>query len=257
MVDRSKQGMMERGELVLKRHESIQTANLEIQIARHYTNQQISLIRIPKYGEPFVEGSLVYLPSNKVKGESLMDNNNLGLTIQLVRDLALFHELYAQSKKDLASSVIYRDAIMSNFLLVDGEIVHLDFTSSNRFVHCFDDLALLLNKSWNNVPQTEVSNLVNLYIRLRSKFRELGVRAIGNLDQNLVGNKEVSDRLKHYTERISAMASSGIDTQGLDNLFSGVDFRTMDRKDFSAFSTFREIRAKYYLQKVWGGPDEN
>ena len=141
MVDKSKQGIEMGEEYVYKKHNSLAKANLEKHIASIYSNNHLLDIRIPEYGDPFMKDENIYLPIEKINGKSLMGNKDSSLKSLLVRDLALFHTMFAQKSKVDNPNVIYRDAINSNYLIDDENIIHIDFSSSNKFVHCFDDFS--------------------------------------------------------------------------------------------------------------------
>ncbi len=249
MVDRSKQGIIERGELVLKRHNSIKSANLEMQVARNYANQQVSPISIPIYREPFVENSLVYLPYKKIKGKSLMGNSDLEITIKLVRDLALFHEIFAQ--KPGSASVIYRDAINSNYLLDKEEIVHIDFSSSNQFIHSFDDLALCIHPLWGKSTKCEREKLIKEYLEFRKNLNGSDISKIEKISLDQISQQSPDERKENYKDLITNMESSGMYVGNLKNKIDKVDFVNLNMADYDTFFKFRTIRGEFYLQKVW------
>lgn len=249
---KSKQGVELEAKRVLKTHNSLEAAELEKLIASLYSGNNFVPIRTPKYGVPFLKGQKVYLPMEKIYGKELMGNKDESLARKLVLDLALFHEMFAQESAILSSGVIYRDAINSNYLLVNDRVVHIDFSSSNKLVHCYDDLALLLHPLWGEIPSAKREYLVKEYFEHRTRFNALCVSSIHNIDSRLIANSSADERRMHYSGLLNEMRTAGFGIENMDSDLKGVDFNGLNPKDFAFFFNFRTLRGMYYIQKVWG-----
>ncbi|HII15624.1 MAG TPA: hypothetical protein HA362_04895 [Nanoarchaeota archaeon] len=250
---KSKQGVELEAGRVLKVHKSLEAAELEKLIAGLYSGNNFVPIRTPKYGIPFLKEQNVYLPMERIDGKDLMGNKDVSLARKLVLDLALFHEMFAQESAMLTSSAIYRDAINSNYMLDNAGIVHIDFSSSNKFVHCYDDLALLLHPLWSEIPDAERECLIREYIEHRTRFNALGVSSIHKIDSRLIANPSAEGRRLHYSGLLKEMEAAGFDMGVRASDFKGIDFNRLEPADFAFFFDFRTLRGEYYLQKVWGG----
>ena len=181
-----------------------------------------------------------------------MGNSDESLARKLVFDLALFHEMFAQESAMLSSSVIYRDAINSNYMLDNEGIVHIDFSSSDKFVHCHDDLALFLHPLWGEIPDAERECLVMEYTEHRTRFNTLGVSSIHKIDSRLIANPSAEGRRLYYSGLLTEMEAAGFERGNLNSGLKNIDFNRLKSADFAFFFNFRTLRGEYYLQKVWG-----
>lgn len=168
-----KQGVKFEEKSVVKKQESFRDGHLEERIANLFASSKVRRISIPRYyGTVMREGEICSI-IERLNGKDLLGNSDLKVAEELVKDLALFHEMFSQNPEVDSSSVVYRDAIKSNFILSeDNMIYNIDFSSSNRFVHCFDDLALLLNPAWGKLPSKIISDLKEIYLENRKEFRK-------------------------------------------------------------------------------------
>lgn len=249
---KSKQGVELEVERVLKVHKNLEAAELEKLIASLYSGNNFVPIRTPKYGIPFLKEQKVYLPMEKIYGKDLIGNKDELLARKLVLDLALFHEMFSQESSILSSSAIYRDAINSNYMFDNEGIVHIDFSSSNKFVHCYDDLALLLHPLWGEIPGAEREFLVKEYFGHRTRFNDLCVSSIHKIDSGLIANSSADERRMYYSGLLNEMEAAGFGMENMDSDLKGVDFNGLKPEDFAFFFNFRTLRGRYYIQKVWG-----
>jgi hypothetical protein len=251
MVDKSKQGIIIKNGVVYKKHTSLNRANLEKNIARIYSNNNLIPLKTAQYYEPIEENDEVFLPNKMIQGRSLIGNKDYLIRSILVRDLALFHEMFAQNSDNICSSVLYRDAINSNYLMDESNLIHIDFSSSHKFVHAFDDLAMLLNPLWNKITESESREMVNLYLKCRVDFNKSGASAIKQINIKQINNHTPDERKEYYINVISDMASQGMDINNLITKIQSVDFDNLNIKDYDVFSEFRTIRGELYIQKIW------
>lgn len=171
----------------------------------------------------------------KIYGKDLIGNKDELLARKLVLDLALFHEMFSQESSILSSSAIYRDAINSNYMFDNEGIVHIDFSSSNKFVHCYDDLALLLHPLWGEIPGAEREFLVKEYFGHRTRFNDLCVSSIHKIDSGLIANSSADERRMYYSGLLNEMEAAGFGMENMDSDLKGVDFNGLKPEDF-AFS---------------------
>ncbi|MBU4351688.1 MAG: hypothetical protein KJ939_01240, partial [Nanoarchaeota archaeon] len=231
MVDKSKQGIEIEGDYVYKEHGSLAEAELERDVASMYSNNALIPIRTAEYGNPVKRRGTIYLPMKKIEGKSLMGNTDSSLRSLLVRDLALFHTMFAQEPNANGSSVIYRDAINSNYLMDDEGLVHIDFSSSNKLVHSFDDLALLIHPLWGESTETERKELVKEYLEHRARFDASKLSGIKRISAEQIVNLTPEERRISYQESIANMESQGIDAGDLAQAIDYVDFENLVAND--------------------------
>ncbi|MDP3728776.1 MAG: hypothetical protein Q8R18_04960 [bacterium] len=247
----SKQGIILEEHRVLKRHPSIESADLERTIAGLYSGNAYFPIRTPHYFAPEIRDSVVYLPMERIKTKNLMHNADPSITKILVRDLALFHHMFSQHPIPGTSNVLYRDSIPSNYIITpENHIVHIDFSSSDRFVHAWDDVALLLNPAWSTISDPNRERLIEEYIRLREQFSTTP-RFTEQLPR-APDNQTEEQRRVYYVETTKRMLATGFTQVALLGKFDVVDFRTLRREDYRVFDEFRTLRANFYKQKIWG-----
>ncbi len=169
----SKQGAETGNGIVLKEHPSLQAANTERRIAELYAANRVKPVRVPDYFDPVVKEGKIYASMRHVTGTSPLKTKDSGLLRELVEDLAVFHELFSRDKTLMGAVALYRDAIITNYLLDDRGHVHIDFSSSSRFVHALDDLALLLNPLWIDIHPEDRDSLASHYFDTRRKLKDM------------------------------------------------------------------------------------
>jgi hypothetical protein len=251
MIELCKQGIEFKDGYVLKKHDSLENALLEKNVALLYSQNHIKKIYIPKYKGIIHTSQGIYLKIEKIGALSLMGKGDKNINQQLVYDLALFHGLFSQKGNNLSSSVLYRDAIKSNYLLDKDKLVHIDFSSSNRWVHCFDDLALLLHPLWSDIKHKEMDKLVSFYIDSRQYFHNQNIINLNDLDNLNIKNSLEDERRDSYKELIVQMKDSSLDSSRVEDELNDVDFNNILLENFNTFFKFRTLRGKYYLNKVW------
>lgn len=245
MKDKSKHGVEFEGDFVLKSCSSIEKAYLEIKIAEIYSANGLIPIAVPEYYSVRKSESCITLVMQKINGSSLIGNNDPELTKKLVKELALFHEIFTQESEKLSSSVIYRDAIPSNYLMSRGRHTHIDFSSSNEYVHCLDDLALLVHPLWSETTEDQRGLLLQQYIANRKGFNEVNASLRNTLNKDFISNRDPNERKEHYQKKLHEMRV------GLASGLTDVDFVDLRKEDFETFFTYRTLRGEYYLRK-WG-----
>lgn len=250
----SKTGVTYKDGKVLKEHDSFDSTNLEVQVARLFLDNSPRPVYTPNYGGAFRQDHKVFLTMEDEDIPTAMGHSDYELAERLVQDLAVFHSLFAQNTGMVGSSVLYRDAIPSNFLVDEDHHVHIDFSSSARLVHAYDDLALLLNPSWSNLDPELVKNLIAKYDSLRSEIFNTGntPSVLSQLPMGMIGNPSPQRRKQHYLQTIDSMVDSGVDPGEALDLVEDVDFVNLNPDDYRFFEVFRMMRAEYYIQKVWG-----
>lgn len=221
-MDKSKQGIKIEDGVVVKTHTDQACLNNELEIVEKYGRY----VMIPKVLE-IRKYDIVY---ELITGSSAMGNTDSEITKRLIRDLALFHSIYRKSP----SSVLYRDAIASNSIISEEGIYQIDFSSSNRLVHCFDDLALLVNSNWNKaIPD----DFLIEYLSQRMKFD-----SVFDLEKK---EREITD----YDSIIRTMVS--FCEEGFEEEIKRVSFSEIIMDDFEVFRKFRDYRAEFY-KDIWG-----
>ncbi len=162
----------------------------------------------------------------------------------LVEDLVIFQKMFRNEIESNSPQVLYRDAIPANYLDSKDEIIHIDFSSSNKIVHSLDDLALLLCPAWNNLKNSEITELVETYKKLQDEI---------TVETDLFETTSKLPRCdeSYYINQIRDMQSAGIRICNLDKYVSNVNFKELDMQDFEFFAEYRRLRANYYLQKKW------
>jgi len=246
----SKQGIILEEQRVLKIHPSIESAELERTIADLYSRNMHLPIRTPQYFTPEVVDNIISLPMERIKGRNLMYNTDQSITDTLVRDLALFHEIFSQSDKACDPNVLYRDAIASNYMQDDYGLIQIDFSSSNRFVHCFDDLALLLHPAWNKTTKEQRKRAVRSYIGHRNNFHGQGLRRILRITPFHLSGNGTEEKRCFYRDTIEKMEDTVPDCKNFKTELQRINFELLDENDFERFFQFRDFRARYYL-KSW------
>ena len=252
----SKQGIITEEDRVLKVHLSVHSADLERTIGELYSGNKSLLIRTPHYFDPEITNGVVYLPMQKIKGKNLMHNTNPTVTKTLVRDLALFHEIFSQSDRTCDPNVLYRDAIASNYMEDDQGLIHIDFSSSNRYVHCFDDLALLLHPEWNRTTPKQRRGAIESYFSWRKYFHSERLRKNSIIRSFTLLDLSVEEKSVFYQATIKQMEDTIPGCRNFKEEMLRVNFGDLDESDFYTFFKFRDFRAKYYLQK-WSQKNEN
>ncbi len=245
-----KQGIDIEGNHVLKKIKDLSIGNLEIEVATTYSKTHSDRnIHVPTYeGVYHINGKLC-LVMEHLQGDNLLGNQDPELHDTLVRDLALFHEVFSSDPLQVSPVVIYRDAIKSNYIITpDKKLVHIDFSSSNHFVHALDDLALLLHPSWGELPLDDVLKLKTVYFEEREKQHRLNTHS---LPPGLAPLISKTDLKQHYTSKIDEMITAGIETPKEINYFHQVNFSTLNPDDYTFFKAFRTMRAQYYLKTIW------
>jgi len=221
---------------VIKTAASAVAASREVQLSNDYRNNPIEAVRVLEYNNDGLRIISKYEEYNNLMGFS-----DIEIGRKLVNDLAIFHSIYSVNE----TQVLYRDAMPSNYLLSnDGDVIHIDFSSSNRLIHAFDDLALLLNPRWSKLKSCEREELIDEYIRFRKEFNKFK------------GNGEFVDKLStstpvDYYQTIEEMKGFGINSRSLEHHLRRVDFKRLKREDFYYFAEYRRMRAEYYLRCVW------
>ena len=162
---------------------------------------------------------------------------------ELVLDLAAFHATFASPSEAV---VLYRDAIIGNYLQTPDGICHIDFASCDKWVHGFDDLALLLCPAWVTLSAAEVDELVAVYIRSRRVFIGETAHALP-----LIKN-DAASLIHYYSESIVAMDRNGFESRNLLNFVDKINLCTLQPVDFRVFKAYREVRAEWYKKCVWG-----
>jgi hypothetical protein len=246
---RCKQGVIMGEERVMKRCPSMEAALLEKKIAELYSNNGARKIRIASYHEPVVVGEEVYLSYDMIKGENLLGVKNQNTIKSLVTDLAMFHEMFSLPGKDLNARVLYRDALASNYIAHDESYTHIDFSSSNKAVHAFDDLALLIHPQWIKVEEVQKDALIEEYISKRKEFKS---RCGSYYDQISYGVdlKKNTDKMKrYYEENLINMGIEGEELMEFKRRAEKINFETLEKKDFDFFFDYRTKRAEFYLKK--------
>jgi len=220
-MDKSKQGTKIENGAVIKTHTNRESLNNEIEIVEKYGQY----VNVPKILD-IRESEIVY---EFIKGTSAMDNTDYSVTRELIKELAIFHSLFRKNQ----SSVLYRDAITSNSIISKKGIYQIDFSSCDRLVHCFDDLALLVNPNWNRAIPDE---FITDYLLQREKFDPRFC-----LDEKL---RELTD-YKSIIRNMIPFCKNGFEEE-----IDRVSFSEVRRKDYKVFNKFREYRAKFY-KNLW------
>ena len=249
-----KQGVCFEEDTVYKKQASIEQGRLEEEVAKIFSSNTEKVIRVPEYHGTIIRDGRPHTAYKHIEGNNLFGNTNQETIEELVEDLALFHEIFSQDPKKNSSSVLYRDAIKGNYLETNEGIYHIDFSSSSQFVHCFDDLALLLNPSWGEIPKEKREELVDKYILQRKEFRNKGVNRLDNLSntsKSLITNKVVEERREHYRNKVLRMAQEGFVDETLHQDISRANYERINRDDFQLFERFRKLRADFYIHNVW------
>jgi hypothetical protein len=222
IMDKSKQGIKIENGVVIKTHTNKENLNNEIEIVKKYGRY----VKVPKILD-ISEHNITY---ELINGTSAMSNTDYGVTRDLIEELAIFHSLFRKNR----SSVLYRDAITSNSIISEQVIYQIDFSSSNRLVHCFDDLALLVNPNWNQaIPDDFITDYLIQREKFDSKF---------GLDEKL---RELTD-YKSIIRNMSQFCEPAFEEE-----IDKVSFSEIRRKDYIVFNKFREYRAEFY-KNLWG-----
>lgn len=223
-IDKSKHGIKLEEDVVIKHYDKHEDLINELDVIKQYG----IFVNIPEVF--FVDDN--ELRTKYIDGKSLMHNDSKEITSQLIKDLAIFHSMFRVTE----SVTLYRDSILSNYIMSeDNSIYHIDFSSSNKLVHSFDDLALLLNPNWNKATNED---FVEMYLEHRKV-----------LDKMFIGDYQKYP-LTNYSKPIKEML--GINTKeskALSDRIMDTSFENLRLKDYSAFSDFRTIRAEFYLNK--------
>ncbi len=223
----------------------------EQRIAELYTSNTIRPIKIPEYKGVFVRDEKPCLLMGHINGRTALGHKDYNLAKRLVGDLALFHHMFSQHSAPEMASVLYRDSIPSNYIIKpDNDIVHIDFSSSDRFVHAWDDVALLLNSAWSTLSGQDREKLIEEYLSLREQF--LTTPRFTEQLPKKPDNQTEEQRRQYYLETTKRMLATGLTQIVLLGKFNTVDFRTLRREDFNIFDKFRTLRANFYKQKIWG-----
>lgn len=246
-----KEGIELHGDKIIKKHSSEEGARLEMAVAEIYSSSTIKSIRVPDYVGFFVRDKKPCLLMERVEGKTALGHSDLNLAERLIEDLALFHHMFSQSEYPEMASVLYRDAIPSNHIVTPtGSIVHIDFSSADRFVHAWDDVALLINHAWSNLENKDVNELVKMYFKLRHDFSTTP-RFVDQLP--LIPNNQTEDqRREYYVKSTRHMLATGFTQESLIKDFDDVDFINLRMEDFKIFDEFRTLRANFYKKKIWG-----
>lgn len=245
-----KEGVEFDGPNVVKKHHSEKGANLESLVARLYSGSAVRDIKVPKYKGVFVRDGKHCLLMENVIGRTALGHDDFSLAERLIGDLAIFHHMFSQHGGANDASVLYRDSIPSNVIITpEGNVVHIDFSSSDRFVHAWDDVALLLNPAWSTLNEDQREELVTRYIQFREEFAATS-RIVAQLSKQ-PENQEDGQRREYYIDTTRRMLATGLIQEVLLEQFNDVDFRILRREDFGVFKSFRTLRANFYKQKIW------
>ncbi len=246
-----KDGIEFDGASVVKKHRSEDGARLEQRIAELYASNTTRIIRVPEYKGFFVRDEKPCLLMERINGRTALGHADYNLAERLIGDLALFHHMFSQHSSPERASVLYRDSIPSNYIIKpDGHVVHIDFSSSDRFIHAWDDVALLLNSAWSTLSDRDREKLIEAYVLLREQF-SITPRFTAQLPRN-PDNQTEEQRRQYYIETTKRMLATGFTQVSLLKKFDTVDFTTLRREDFGVFDEFRNLRANFYKQKIWG-----
>ncbi|MBT6044819.1 hypothetical protein HOG54_02100 [Candidatus Woesearchaeota archaeon] len=253
MVDKSKQGISILGDRALKKHASIEDVEMELSVAKAFRNNGLIQIRIPEYGVPLLVDGTFVLPQKRIRGKTLLGLEDELQITRLVRDLALFHELFSRGNSTPSPVVLYRDAIASNYVVEEAsdKMFHIDFSSCNRFVHCLDDLALLLHPSWIKTDESMRKTMLEKYVTLRKIFFREGLTSKGFVDIDSPPAHDIGLMIEGYAKSSDKMERSGVVTNGFDRLFGSVDFDKISPNDYGVFHEFRSARSDYYHKVIW------
>ncbi len=249
MVDNSKQGIEIIGCKAIKRHQSVEKAQLEMDVARMYRDNSARQVSIISYEMVPQEDGSVLLEMPLLTGKSAMGTGDKSLMKNLVLDLAVFHEVFAQSPN--SASVIYRDAIPSNYIISDnGGYTHVDFSSSQKYVHCLDDLALLTHPLWSKNTKSDAETLMEDYIAYRNEISSKNISRANELDAQ-IPRIDSNALLSYYIKTIKSMATEENGAKELLERIKDVEFSHIQIEDFQFFFDFRTVRGQCYL-KQWG-----
>jgi len=242
-----KEGIEIDGHLIIKKHATEEGARLEKIIAELYGNNTVRQINIPKYYGVSIREGKPCLNMEYVDGRTALGHSDFNLAEILIGDLALFHHMFSLGEE---GSVLYRDSIPSNYIITSkNKIVHVDFSSCDRFIHAWDDVALLLNPSWSTLTDYEKESLIDKYIQFRAQFSTTP-KFTEKLPKQ-PENRNPEQRIRYYIESTKRMLATGFTQVYLLENFENVDFKNLRREDFSTFDKFRTLRADYYRQKIW------
>ncbi len=242
MADFSKQGIIIIKNEVYKKHKTLNDANLEVNITKLYSENGMKEINTLKQ-EIVTRDKEIFIKMPFIEGVSARDTNNIKLLEELVFDLSIFHELFAKEKN--SPKVIYRDAILSNYICEnENKYTHIDFSSSNKYVHCFDDLALLLNPLWHNLEKTKIPSLVEKYI----ENRHIISNKINRKEIKNIKNETKEEIKKYYILQIKNMEIEGFYNNQLKKKINEINYDIIKKQDFKKFLDYRTLRGKMYLE---------
>lgn len=250
-MDLCKQGISRQGNRVFKAHPSRVAALSECAVTFLYGYNPIRRVQTATlcgYGQRAGSWCSIY---RWVEGESLSGAASAVDTRQLVRDLALFHAIFSVAGRP--AWCLYRDAITTNVIRCGYSLVHIDFSSAHRFVHPFDDLALLLQAPWNQVPARDKATLLSLYMDQRAYLDRYAGWGLNLLQkgETTVGEPNLAG---HYAASLGQMSAVMKGERDLQAFLTEQTFDELNPGDFPAFVRYRELRARFYQEIVWREP---
>lgn len=249
--DLSKQKITFNNGWVEKYYASIREAVNDFEVAHSFRDNGFRQIAIPEYQLPEIicKSGKAVMRTRFINGNTALKTNNVYLLYNLVVDLALFHHLFSPRPNILTSCSLYRDAMPSNVLIRGDSYIHIDFASSDRYVHSLDDLAMLLNPYWVDITEMQRFYLVQAYFQQRDELT--AYRPMSHFQSYAYANPYMKQRYNHYEQSLITMNKRGVPIGNLRRDLKEVDFRFLRMKDFDFFHHYRLIRARYYQNCIW------